>query len=38
MQSMNDCIAGAFGKIGQHMVQHALDWGYDVVGVCGIAA
>jgi NAD(P)-dependent dehydrogenase (short-subunit alcohol dehydrogenase family) len=28
------CIVGASGKLGQYMVQHALDHGYDVVGVC----
>ncbi|MDY7094931.1 MAG: NAD(P)H-binding protein, partial [Acidobacteriota bacterium] len=28
------CIIGASGKLGQYMVQHALDRGYDVVGVC----
>lgn len=28
------CIVGASGKLGQYMVQHALDKGYDVVGVC----
>jgi hypothetical protein len=28
------CIVGASGKLGQHMVQHALDRGYEVVGVC----
>ena len=28
------CIVGASGKLGQHMVRHALDRGYDVVGVC----
>ncbi|MCH7662710.1 MAG: NAD(P)H-binding protein [Chloroflexi bacterium] len=28
------CIIGASGKLGQHMVQHALDRGYEVVGVC----
>ena len=28
------CIAGASGKLGQQMVQHALDRGYEVVGVC----
>jgi len=28
------CIVGASGKLGQYMVQHALDRGYTVVGVC----
>ena len=28
------CIIGASGKLGQYMVQHALDRGYAVVGVC----
>jgi hypothetical protein len=27
-------IVGASGKLGQYMVQHALDRGWDVVGVC----
>jgi NAD(P)-dependent dehydrogenase (short-subunit alcohol dehydrogenase family) len=31
---MRVCIVGASGKLGQYMVQHALDHGYDVVGVC----
>jgi len=31
---MNICIIGASGKLGKYMVQHALDRGYDVVGVC----
>ena len=31
---MKVCIIGASGKLGQYMVQHALDRGYDVVGVC----
>src|SRR2546426_8937334 len=31
---MRVCIVGAFGKLGQYMVQHALDRGYEVVGVC----
>jgi len=28
------CIIGASGKLGAYMVQHALDRGYEVVGVC----
>ena len=28
------CIVGASGKLGQYMVLHALDRGYEVVGVC----
>jgi putative NADH-flavin reductase len=28
------CIVGASRKLGQYMVQHALDRGYKVVGVC----
>lgn len=28
------CILGASGKLGRYMVQHALDRGYEVVGVC----
>jgi len=31
---MKICIVGASGKLGKYMVQHALDRGYDVVGVC----
>lgn len=31
---MRVCIVGASGKLGQYMVQHCLDRGYDVVGVC----
>jgi hypothetical protein len=31
---MRVCIVGASGKLGRYMVQHALDCGYDVVGVC----
>ncbi|MFH5884779.1 NAD(P)-dependent oxidoreductase [Halalkalibaculum sp. DA3122] len=28
------CIIGASGKLGQYMVQHALDRNYEIVGVC----
>ncbi len=28
------CIVGASGKLGQYMVRHALDRGYEVVGIC----
>ena len=28
------CIVGISGKLGQYMVQHALDRGYEVIGVC----
>lgn len=31
---MKICIVGASGKLGKYMVQHALDRGYAVVGVC----
>ncbi len=28
------CIVGISGKLGQYMAQHALDRGYEVVGIC----
>jgi hypothetical protein len=28
------CVVGASGKLGQYMLQHALDRGYEVVAVC----
>jgi nucleoside-diphosphate-sugar epimerase len=31
---MRVCIVGASGKLGQYLVRHALDRGYEVVGVC----
>lgn len=31
---MRICIVGASGKLGQYMVQHAFDRGYEVIGVC----
>lgn len=31
---MKVCIIGASGKLGRYMVQHALDRGYEVAGVC----
>ena len=31
---MKVCIVGASGKLGRYMVQHCLDKGYEVVGVC----
>ncbi|RDH87939.1 MAG: short-chain dehydrogenase [endosymbiont of Escarpia spicata] len=34
MEIKKVCIVGASGKLGQYMVQHALDRGYEVIGVC----
>jgi NAD(P)-dependent dehydrogenase (short-subunit alcohol dehydrogenase family) len=34
MHTMKVCIVGASGKLGQYMIQHALDRDYEVVGVC----
>jgi uncharacterized protein YbjT (DUF2867 family) len=31
---MKACIVGASGKLGHYMIDHCLDRGYDVVGVC----
>ena len=31
---MRVCVVGVSGKLGRYMVQHALDRGYEVVGVC----
>ena len=31
---MKVCVVGASGKLGSYMVQHALDRGHEVVGVC----
>jgi len=31
---MKICIVGASGKLGQYMLRHALEGGYEVVGVC----
>jgi hypothetical protein len=33
-QARKVCIVGASGKLGQYMVEHALNRGYEVVGVC----
>ncbi len=32
--TMKVCVVGASGKLGRYMVPHALDRGYEVVGVC----
>lgn len=32
--AMKVCIVGASGKLGQHMIQHCLDRGYELKGVC----
>ncbi len=34
MNPMKICIVGASGKLGKYMIQHALDRGYQVNGVC----
>jgi hypothetical protein len=31
---MKTCIVGASGKLGQYMIQHCLEQGHEVVGVC----
>ncbi|WP_108668019.1 NAD(P)-dependent oxidoreductase [Euzebya rosea] len=31
---MRVCIIGASGKLGRYMIEHALERGYEVVGVC----
>jgi hypothetical protein len=33
-RTLRICVIGASGKLGKYMVQHALDRGYEVVGVC----
>lgn len=32
--AMRVCVVGASGKLGRYMIQHSLDRGYEVVGVC----
>ncbi len=34
MSAMKVCIVGASGKLGQYLVRHALERGYEVAGVC----
>lgn len=34
MPSMKVCIVGASGKLGQYMIRHCLERGYEVVGIC----
>jgi NAD(P)-dependent dehydrogenase (short-subunit alcohol dehydrogenase family) len=31
---MRICIVGASGKLGRYMIEHCLDRGYEIVGVC----
>src|SRR6476469_4121715 len=33
-ERMKVCIVGASGKLGHYMIDHCLDRGYEVVGVC----
>ena len=34
MNGKKVCIVGASGKLGRYMVEHSLNQGYQVVGVC----